>query len=237
MSRLDTLSASVEQAPRRADPYANTQSLEFKFRAKRFAQIQTLIEQILRERGRCDILDLGGTERYWDIGGDFIRREAHRLSITIVNNEPQAVARSGLFTFVYESATKSGLLAGRHFDLVHSNSVIEHVGDTTDMERFALNVSRLAPRYYVQTPNFWFPYEPHFRCIGFQYLPAELRARLITKVELGFFRRIAALDEAREIIAHHRLVSARQMRRFFPDARVTFEKIAGLNKSIIAIRD
>lgn len=222
--------------PAKPDPYANRESLEFGFRAKRFEHVRRLIESILAERGSCEILDLGGTETYWKIGEDFIKQNRARLSITLVNTEAETVADTGLFTAIQGSATDAGLFAGRRFDLVHSNSVVEHVGWWPDMCAFAANVRRLAPRYYVQTPNYWFPYEPHFRFPGFQYLPEWARRQLIMRFSLGFFRRIEDRDEARGIIDHHRLLSRRQMMRLFPDADVTFEKVMGLNKSILAMR-
>lgn len=219
-----------------ADPYADKASLEFRFRARRFAQVRSLIDAVIAERGFCRIVDLGGTEKYWLIGEDFIRAHRTRLSIALVNNESGSVHDRGLFEFVHASATDPHLFAGRNFDLVHSNSVIEHVGRWPDMQAFAANVRRLAPRYFIQTPNYWFPYEPHFRFPGFQYLPESARRALIMRYALGFFRRIEHHAEARDIIEHHRLLGSRQMSRLFPDARVTFEKVAGLNKSIMATR-
>src|SRR5690606_28849589 len=129
------------------------------------------------------------------------------------------------------------LFAGRSFDLVHSNSVIEHVGSWREMELFAANTRQLAPRYYVQTPNYWFPYEPHFRVPGFQYLPAHMRIAMIMRRSLGFFHRINNRTEAESIIRHHQLISTRQMSKLFPDGELHHEKFAGMNKSIIAIRD
>jgi hypothetical protein len=104
------------------------------------------------------------------------------------------------------------------------------------MQMFAQNTRRLAPRYYVQTPNYWFPYEPHFRFAGFQYLPERLRAALIMRYSLGFFQRIADRAEADDIIYHHRLLSTAQMARLFGDGDISHEKFGGLNKSVIAIR-
>lgn len=223
--------------PVKADPYRDRTSIEFRFRAGRFARVQALIQAILDERGRARILDLGGTETYWLIGEEFIRANAHRLEITMVNTEAQPVRESGLFRSFTGSATDPDLFRGESFDLVHSNSVIEHVGWWPDMEAFADNTRRLAPRYYVQTPNYWFPYEPHFRFPGFQYLPEMARRRLIMRWSLGFFSRIDTFAEAKDIIDHHRLLSTRQMRRLFPDAEVSHEKILGMNKSVIAVRD
>lgn len=223
--------------PRRADPYKDRSSLEFRFRSRRFARIQAMIETVLAEKVRCDILDLGGTETYWAIGADFLDAHRGRIHITLVNPEAVAAIDGNRFESLYGDATDPRLLEGRQFDLVHSNSVIEHVGDHAAMDRFAQNARRLGMRYYIQTPNYWFPYEPHFRLPGFQYLPSTARSLILRKFAVGFFQKVADAEEARAIIAHHRLVSARQMRRFFPDAAIGYEKALGLNKSILAIRD
>lgn len=218
------------------DPYSDRQSLEFRFRVRRFEWLRRLIEDVIAERGQCNILDLGGTETYWLVGEEFLAAHRNRLRITILNTEHQAITDRGLFDFVRGSATGPALFAGRTFDLVHSNSVIEHVGDWSDMRRFADNVRRLAPRYFIQTPNYWFPYEPHFRFPGFQYLPEAARVALIRRFALGFFPRMEDAAEAQGVIDEHRLLSARQVRTLFPEAAIRHEKVLGLRKSILAIR-
>ncbi|MGE3369123.1 MAG: SAM-dependent methyltransferase [Rhizobiaceae bacterium] len=225
-----------DESPSRADPYADPTSLEFRFRARRFEAVGGLIEAILTEKGWCEVLDLGGTETYWKVGAEFLERHRAKIRITILNTEEQRIRDRRLFGFARESATATNLLGARRFDLVHSNSVIEHVGSLADMARFAENTRRLAPRYYVQTPNYWFAYEPHFRAPFFQYLPEAMRAALIMRYALGFFPRIDDRAEAESIIYHHRLLSTRQMRVLFPDAALRHEKFLGLNKSIVAIR-
>ncbi|MBL8582502.1 MAG: SAM-dependent methyltransferase [Rhizobiaceae bacterium] len=228
--------AEASLPARRANPYEDQQSIEFRFRERRFAQVRSLIEAVIAEKGSCEILDLGGTEYYWRIGAGFLAANRDKVRITIVNLEVETIADSGLFRFIEGSATDQNLLAGSSFDLVHSNSVIEHVGEVSDMKLFAQNVRRLAPRYYVQTPNYWFAYEPHFRLLGFQYLPQWARVAIIRNFAVGFFAKVPDRAEAEAIIRHHHLVTTRQMRDFFPDARIVHEKVAGLNKSIIALR-
>lgn len=222
--------------PVASNPYDDERSLEFQFRSRRFARVQTLLLDIMRDKGRVEILDLGGTETYWHIGRDFIREHRSRLHITLLNNQHQVVSDRGLFSTRRESAIDPGLLQEQRFDLVHSNSVIEHVGAWREFELFADNVRRLAPRYFVQTPNFWFPYEPHFRFPGFQYLPRRARAELLMRYRLGFFNRVASLEEAMDIVHHHRLLSTREMTKLFPDAQMHHEKWIGTSKSIMAVR-
>lgn len=228
--------APADNRPAKTDPYSNPASIEFGFRAKRFELVRGLIEAILAEKGEADILDLGGTETYWRIGRDFLSANRGRIRITMVNPEVFPVEDAVIFTSIQGDATDAALFAGREFDLVHSNSVIEHVGWAPDMQRFADNTRRLGRRYYMQTPNYWFPYEPHFRFPGFQYLPESLRRLMLRTMRLGFFKPVRNANTARDIIDHHRLASARQVRAFFPDAAVSFEKFRGLNKSIIAMR-
>lgn len=236
MSKAGEFVTSMRPQQAGRDPMLDRSSLEFGFRSKRFAEVQRLIETIIAERGACRIVDLGGTERYWSIGEDFLDANRGSIEIKLVNLEREPIADGGPFTSIAGDATDPQLLRQEEFDLVHSNSVIEHVGTRSDMRRYASNVRRLAPRYYVQTPNFWFPFEPHFRLLGFQYLPEALRVAIIRNFSVGFFDRVPDYEEALQVIRHHQLVSASEMRAFFPDAAVTFEKVGPFNKSIMAIR-
>ena len=62
------------------------------------------------------------------------------------------------------------------FDVAFSNSVIEHVPHELQ-PAFASEISRVAKRYFVQTPNRYFPIEPHYQLPFFQFLPKGLAER------------------------------------------------------------
>lgn len=218
------------------DPYKNTKSVEFGFRARRFKEIRRIIQNILDEKGHARILDLGGSEKYWLIGADFIRANRSRLKFTIINPEIQESADRSLFTFMVGDACDPNLFKGQRFDFVHSNSVIEHVGDDEMVRRFAQTTRRLGDRYYMQTPDYWFPYEPHFRFPAFQWLPAALRAYLMTRMRLGFFDRQDSIAEARQHVDSIRLMNAGQVKALFPDAEISRERVFGMSKSIMAIK-
>ncbi len=115
--------------------------------------------------------------------------------------------------------------------------MIEHVGSWANMSAMAGEVRRLAPRYYVQTPNFWFPLEPHFRTVGWHWLPEQVRCSLLMWRGFGFRQRAASVDEAMRSIQGCALINRRQMTALFPDARIVDERIYGVAKSLMAIRD
>jgi SAM-dependent methyltransferase len=115
--------------------------------------------------------------------------------------------------------------ADRAFPVAFSNSVIEHVGD---QERFAREIRRVADRYFVQTPNRWFPIEPHYQMPFIQFLPERAVRWLNSRFDMG--------HRPRGYWEPVRLLSARDLQRHFPDAVILRERLFGLTKSLIAVR-
>jgi SAM-dependent methyltransferase len=108
------------------------------------------------------------------------------------------------------------------FEIAYSNSVIEHL-DPSDRPRFAAEIRRVAGRYLVQTPNRWFPVEPHVLLPGFQFLPKGAR------------RRLWRLGVSKDEFADIRLLDAAELIGLFPDAVIVRERFAGMTKSLIAV--
>lgn len=213
-------------APNDAAVYGN------RFRQQRLRRFLSLVDDIVHAKGTCRILDIGGKLAYWQALYPLWRgRPCH---ITLVNLTAEPVS-DGPFTSVSGDARDLGQFADMSFDLVHSNSVIEHVGTWRDQCRMAHEVRRLAPRYFVQTPNFWFPIEPHFRTPFIHWLPEPWRAAIVMRRACGFYPRARSYHEARDILDDARLLDARAMAELFPDAAIERERIAGLTKSLIAI--
>jgi len=216
-----------------ANTYRDPRAASFRYRARRFEHLRPVIEEIIAEKGKCRIADIGGTEYYWDIFGSFVADNP--IEITLFNLDAPAV-RSPRFASKVGDATELAELPDDAFDLIHSNSVIEHVGNWDRMCRMARNIRRLAPRYFVQTPSFWFPYEPHFRFPFFHWLPEQARAELLLKCNLGFGGKRSDYDAAMRGVQSAYLLSERQFRYLFPDAEIAKERAFGLTKSLMAIR-
>jgi ubiquinone/menaquinone biosynthesis C-methylase UbiE len=133
-------------------------------------------------------------------------------------------------------ATNLHMFADRSFDLVFSNSVIEHLFTWENQQKMAAEVQRVSKRFFIQTPNYWFPVEPHWVFPFFQYLPFPLRVFLTHNFSLGHIQKCLSKREAIEQVKEIRLLSLQEMKQLFPDASIYAEKFVGMNKSFIAYK-
>ncbi len=203
-----------------------------RFRRARFRILVDHINLNLSGRSRIRVLDIGGTKGFWLGVRDLWQHLP--LEITIVNLGAAAVDDPPFL--VRDGNACSLSYADNSFDLVHSNSVIEHVGVWKNMAAMAGEIRRLAPHYFVQTPNFWFPVEPHYRTLFFQWYPEVVRAQMLMRKKRGFRARETDLGSAMENVQSVCLLTAAQMHRLFPDGRLEREKFFGLTKSLVMIR-
>jgi Methyltransferase domain len=223
-------------AMRDTDPYRNVRSIRFKYRQRRFLKISGMIDWIIQTKGKCRILDLGGSEAYWLIARDYLSDKRGKVEITLVNLELPNIEDPSLFRARIGDACNVADLEDNSFDLVHSNSVIEHVGSWGRMKSMAQEVRRLAPHYYVQSPYFWFPFEPHYTRLCYHWLPQNMQAKRLLARGYGFIERKQDIDAAMETVQHTILLDKGQFAFLFPDGRMEHEIFLGLTKSLIAIR-
>jgi SAM-dependent methyltransferase len=78
--------------------------------------------------------------------------------------------------FVRADAAEGLPFAADEFDLAYCSSVIEHVAPAR-RAAFAAEVRRVGRGWYVQSPAFSFPLEPHSLLPGAHWLPSPLRRR------------------------------------------------------------
>ena len=120
--------------------------------------------------------------------------------------------------------------------MAHSNSVVEHVGDWGRMCAFASEVRRVALSYFVQTPNYWFPIEPHAMTPVFHWLPKPVRVALVMRFQLGHWHRQPTVDAAVRRVDSARLLTRPMVAELFDDADIVAERLGFLTKSWIAVR-
>ena len=207
---------------------SDARSLATRMRRERFQLFLSLLKRL---EGHVKVLDIGGTQQFWDL---MLRDDAPDIRVTLLNVEHQPVS-SKRFISAAGDARSMPQFADNSFDVVISNSVIEHVGDYTNQRRMAGEVRRVARRYFVQTPNKRFPLEPHFLFPFFQYLPLSTRAWLVSKFDVGWYRRIPDRSAALAEVESIQLLTRKQFAALFPEARIHEEKFGGLTKSFVAI--
>lgn len=154
--------------------------------------------------------------------------------VTLLNLQRLKVSEPG-FDAVEGDARDLSRYSDGAFDVVFSNSVIEHLGPSfEDQRKMANEIRRVGKRYFVQTPNRYFPIEPHFLMPGFQFWPVRLRTWVASHFNVGWYNRFPDADSARREVESISLLSESQVRRLFPEARIYKERTLGLTKSFIA---
>ena len=212
---------------------SSKENLKTRFRERRFGLFKTIVNQVLAERKTCRIIDLGGTPSYWNDLGEGM--EWDRITVHTLNMGLLESARPEIIPVVGDARDVSAY-DDCSFDIVHSNSVIEHTGRWDDMVAMAGEVRRLAPRYFVQTPYFWFPMEPHARFLFFHWMPEAWRYRILLRQSCGFWKQRSDVGAATKAVQSAVLLDRRQMQFLFPDAKLVAERFLGLTKSLMAIR-
>jgi hypothetical protein len=172
------------------------------------------------------ILDLGGAAESWDaieVPG----------RITILNLDSRCLL--GHASSAVADATAAPF-ADRAFDVVFSNSVIEHLGSQYQQRAFAAEVRRLSKAgYFVQTPNKWFPIEPHYLAPFVHFVPSSIRPIVIRWATLFGWWTKPSPKTCRKLCQEIRLLDDREMQQLFPEARIVRERFFGLTKSLIAV--
>ena len=100
-----------------------------------------------------------------------LRRHAPAHDITGVDRVPRPEYPG---PFVLADVLDGLPFADGEFDLAHCSSVIEHVAPAA-RPAFAAELRRVARGWYVQTPAFSFPIEPHALLPFAHWLPVALR--------------------------------------------------------------
>jgi hypothetical protein len=176
------------------------------------------------------VIDLGGTVEAWQ------RASLRPALVHVVNlEEPPADVPAWIEADQADACNLPDHIARRHYDLVFSNAVIEHVGGHAQRLRFADAVHRLAPRHWIQTPYRYFPIEPHWLFPGFQFLPLAARAEVSRYWPLVHVQSASHAEGVNAALSVD-LLSRTEMARYFPDSTLRYEKMMGLIKSLIAVQ-
>ena len=115
---------------------------------------------------------------------------------------------------------------------MYSNAVIEHVGDFAKQKKMASEIMRVGKRWFVTTPNRWYPFEFHMRLPFITWLPFHgyLWAGRIVWYNhvIGKYTFGGTRDDLR-------LMSARELKACFPGSRIIKQRVTFMAETLIAV--
>ena len=195
-------------------------------RARRWSTFRTCFPDL----ASMTVLDLGGRVEFWR------GREPQPRHLVVVTLESGLVdeATPDIEVVVGDACELPQVIRDREFDLVHSNSLIEHVGGYQRRRKLAESIRTVAPSYWVQTPYRYFPIELHWLFPFAQFFPLRWRA-MITRT-WPFGPRAGTADDATALAADIELLSITEMRHLFPDGRLIREQVGPVTKSLVYVR-
>jgi len=202
------------------------ESFQRRFRARRMALLARTVGLTRDTR----VLDVGGTIDIW--------RLAPVMPRLILLNQARARYEIGAGEAVVLGDGTSLPFADQSFDLVFSNSVIEHVGSRGAQARFAAEIARVGKQYWVQTPNRYFPIEQHLWTPFVHWLPRSWQAAILKRFSVWKLVTNYTAAERDFYLNHYldsiRLLSVSELRALFPGATIVRERFLGWTKSLIA---
>lgn len=153
------------------------------------------------------VLDVGGTPEFW-------RKVGVTPNVTILNvgTPPQRCE----FTYIQGSACKLPF-SDKEFDVVFSNSMIEHLGTWENQVLAAREINRVGKRLWVQTPARSFLIDPHLLTPFVHWLPIKLMKRVMPYTLAGFLWNISS-RKAEDLANEFRLLDEKEVRFLSLDA-------------------
>jgi len=148
-----------------------------------------------------------------------LRAFAPELDVTGVDRLPKPEYPG---PFVQADVTEPLPFDDGEFDLAFSSSLIEHLAPA-DRPRLAAELRRVARGWWVQTPAWSFPVEPHALLPFAHWLPPALRRP---------YWRLGVAGEWEEI----ELLRRRELAALLPGGRLHAERAGPLTKSWISVR-
>jgi SAM-dependent methyltransferase len=177
-----------------------------------------------RQRRYADFVVLCGVlpeHRIVDVGSgqsDTLARFNNQNRIVALDLFAQDKQIAPNVTFVQGDATAMPFADGE-FDIAFCNSVIEHLAPPAQ-RALASEIRRVARGYWVQTPNRYFPIEPHQLIPCYQFLPRRIRRSIDYRLTAGYTE----------------MMVSRDLLSLFPDAELYEERVGGLVKSFAVYR-
>jgi SAM-dependent methyltransferase len=117
--------------------------------------------------------------------------------------------------------------ADRQFDIVFSNAVVEHAGSRASQHAFIREALRVGRRFFLTTPNRWFPVEVHTGLPLLHFLHPSIYRGLLRTLGHEYYAREENLN----------LLDRRSLLALFPagaSVRVSRVRTVGVTSNLVA---
>ena len=200
------------------------------WRAKRMVKF----EQLIRPHADMIVLDVGGYPATWTTRPQLPNR-IDCLNVHPVSWNDSSSPDHRITTCVGDGCALE--FADESYDILFSNSVIEHVGDWDQQCAFAEEARRVGKNLWIQTPALACPLEPHYLAPFVHWFPVSIRRRLLRWFTPWGWISKPTQDKVDETIAFTRLLTKKQMKKLFPDCEILTERLFWVfPKSYVAYR-
>ena len=177
------------------------------------------------------VLDIGGNPFFWQLAAEMSLPVPKVTSLNLYSDT--AAFREGITWIVGDGRRLP--FVDKSFDVAFCNSVIEHMGTWGSQQDLASEIRRVAIRYFVQTPNRWFPVEPHLLTPFVHWVPRWLQRLMLRNFTIrGLIERPSRL-QCDAFLQEVRLLDGKEMQSLFPTGKMLFERFCGLTKSIAIV--
>jgi hypothetical protein len=197
--------------------------LQNHFRRRRMRRFDEFVSSL--DSRPITVLDLGGQPGIWE----YVRTPLEIVILNLPGIALHAGSDRHRITYVEGDACDLSRYSDSQFDVVFSNSVIEHVGDDRNVRLFCSEAMRVGRTVWIQTPSKHFPIEAHTGMPCWWYYPRGMRRWFINR-----WRR--SLPAWTEMVEGTSFITKQQLQSAFPGCRVVTEWYLGFPKSYTAIR-
>jgi len=202
-----------------------------KFFQKKFRKSRGIfLKQTYPKINTYKILDVGGSQSFWNE----INILSNYKNLTILNikeYQNEYENKDKINTVIYDGKTIP--FKNQSFDLIICNSVIEHVS-ISHRKLFCKELMRVGKNYFLQTPSFYFPFEPHFVMPFLHWLPKNVGFLF---AHLSPWRILSNPDKylIKDYFYNTNLLKEAELKEYFKNSRIFKEKLFLMTKSYYVI--
>lgn len=195
-----------------------------------------LFNRIMKPSGQMKVLDIGAEiNPDGDRGLQLIDSYPWKNNLCAVNLSSEHISMIKQYYPEIEATVGDACKLpwpDKHFDVVYSNAVIEHVGDFEKQKKMASEIMRVGKRWFVTTPNRWYPFEFHLRLPFVTWLPGNSYLKVGKLVSYNHVQKRYSFGINQNGL---RLLSAKEMRRLFPTSKIIKQRITFMTETLVAI--